>query len=98
MDLHTLLTSLQSRHLHLALRRDLSKEPKIFGHTLRIKGLYLWNRAQSPESLIISQNEWEVILFNETDPQRIPHLEGYYFFRLYDLQEFLYCALIRPFP
>ncbi len=89
------LKSLNQPRIDLGLKRDLSLDPQLFGRNLLVKGLYIWGRALSEKSLTLAQIECNVILYNETDREKVIVPEGYLLFRLHDLQEFPYLAAVR---
>lgn len=79
----------------LGLREDLSLHPDWFGRELEITGLFVWGRAQNEISKRLAAIKFDVILFNETNPQSVEVPEGFLLFRFYDLQEFPYLAAVR---
>ncbi len=87
--------TLTKRPYYLGIKKDLSRSPEIFGHELRMRGLYIHGRALTETSKILSSIECDVILYNETNPQKVSPPEGYDLFRIKDLQEFPYIAAIR---
>jgi hypothetical protein len=89
------LRSLNRPRIDLGINLDLSLSPTLFERTLRIKGLYIYGRALTVNSQKLAQIECDVILYNETDPNKIPFPEGWQIFRIRDLQEFAYAALVR---
>lgn len=94
-DAVAFLQGLQKPWVSLAIRKDLSLEPELFGRELRIKGLYIHGRANAEPSRVLSGLECDVILLNETDPQKITVPRDYVLFRMRDLQEFPYLALVK---
>ncbi len=89
------LKSLNQPRRFLGIKKDLSLEPGLFGRQLSVKGLYLWGHVFSEESQLLSRLECDVILYNETDKQKVQAPEGYDVFRIRDLQEFIYVAAVR---
>jgi len=94
-DQAAFLKGLRSPRLDLGLKLDLAQQPEIFGHVLKVQGLFIWGHAFTEESHILSELECDVILFNETDASKVEAPEGYWLFRLRDLQEFPYIAAVR---
>ncbi len=86
---------LYRRRFALGIREDLSLHPDWFGRELEITGLFIWSRAQNELSQRLATVKFDVILYNETNPQAVQVPEGYLLFRLYDLQEFPYLAAVR---
>jgi len=89
------LKSLCRPRVALGIKMDLSLSPELFGHELLVKGLFLWGRALTEESLLLSACGCDVILFNEFNPERVSCPEGYDLFQIRDLQEFPYLAAVR---
>ena len=88
------LTSLCRPRLELGIRLDLSKQPHLFDRLLRVKGLYIYGRAFTPESRRLSELALEVTIFNETDLSKVTPEAGRYPFYLRDWQEFRYVSLV----
>jgi len=89
------MRNLNAGRYTLGIRKDLSKEPELFGKPLRIKGLYVWGRLKSITSLAIQNMEFDIILHNETDPKNVPPPKDYMVFKIKDLQEFPYIAWVK---
>ncbi|MEW6239163.1 MAG: hypothetical protein AB1656_27590 [Candidatus Omnitrophota bacterium] len=87
--------NLRRPRIDLGLKLDLSQQPEIFGHVLKVRGLYIWGHIFTAESHTLSELECDVILYNETDAAKVEAPEGFLVFRLHDLQEFPYIAAVR---
>ena len=79
----------------LGIKRDLSLTPELFEKTLKVTGLFIWDRAKTETSLTLSQIECDVILYNETAADKVKPLPGYEVFQIRDLQEFPYLCAVR---
>ena len=94
-EITAFLYGLHKLRVDLGLKLDLSRQPEIFGHVLKVRGLYIWGHTFTEESHTLSELECDVILYNETDAAKIEAPEGFLLFRLHDLQEFPYIAAVR---
>lgn len=79
----------------LMMGRDLSQEPELFGHTLRVRGLLVYKQAHIWFSEFMSQIEFDVVIYNEIELERVRIPDGFIKVRLRDLQEFPYTAAIQ---
>lgn len=95
IDAVEFLKKLHRPRVDLAIRKDLSESPEIFGHVLLVKGLYIFGRHLISDSVELSRIECDVILYNETDAKKIQAPEGCLLFRMRDLQEFPYIAAVK---
>lgn len=79
----------------LMMGRDLSREPELIGHMLRVCGLMVYKLSHCWFSELLSTVEFDAVIYNviELDNVRVP--DGYIKVRLRDLQEFPYTAGIR---
>jgi hypothetical protein len=84
-----------TKHMTLGIKRDLSLTPELFGKTLKVKGLFIWERAKIQVSLTLSTIECDVILYNETAADKVKPPLGYELFHIRDLQEFPYVCAVR---
>lgn len=89
------LEKLNRPRVDLAIRKDFSLTPEIFGHQLLVKGIYIHGRAFADESKVLSQLEWAMIVYNETDFQKVKAPEDFLLFHIRDLQEFPYITAIK---
>lgn len=83
------------KHRTLGIKRDLSLTPELFGKTLKIRGLFIWERAKIPVSLTLSTIECDVILYNETAVDKVKPPPDYLLFHIRDLQEFPYVCAVK---
>lgn len=79
----------------LGIKRDLSLTPEWFGKTLKITGLFIWDRAKTETSITLSKIEFDVILYNETAADKVIPPPGFEVFQIRDLQEFPYICAVR---
>ncbi|RJP21775.1 MAG: hypothetical protein C4527_22950 [Candidatus Omnitrophota bacterium] len=90
-----LLNKLHAPRVYLGIKKDFSLSLEIFGHELLIRGLFIWGRALTEDSRKLSTMDCDVILYNETDIQKVSPPPGFLLFRIRDLQEFPYVAAVR---
>lgn len=79
----------------LGIKRDLSLTPELFGKQLIVTGLFIWDRAKTENSLILSKIACDVILYNETAFDKVNPPPGYEVFQIRDLQEFPYVCAVK---
>lgn len=84
-----------TKYTTLGIKRDLSLTPELFGKTLKVKGLFIWERAKIPVSLKLAGIECDVILYNETAVDKVKPPPDYSLFHIRDLQEFPYVCAVK---